>query len=450
MSQAASSQPAPQDKNLGFALKHALEFPLTRMPSLLVPAGKAAEMAEQEAAFGTVTIDQFGMSPGMSVHLLQPLRTAVSEWRQQRAGFDTAIAPKQADLRAVREAEEALASVERERDEALASLEKKLHADINYEKVSGAHNVSLSRWTELRDKEAGRKPTMLRYSPIYPVALLSIGVAEWFINYDTLLLFTGVQAIAAASTLILAILMAFAAHAHGETLKQWSFMFSESRSPSERAGYWRLFGLGTVALLLVLGAAGAARYAAAMQILLANLPQSGGIDLGVGTVDVNPTRDVVISMLANVAAWLVGVFIAYMAHDQNPKYMAATRQYDADHAALRKATAHVEKDKRHIEAKFMETINEKRTAAQTRARSVAEELKMETQMDAHAEAIGKEAEQVLRSNIETYRDCLTRIALGEPGRVKLVSRINGAQISPFELKSFDMPGTEAMHQMVGL
>ena len=44
-------------------------------------------------------------------------------------------------------------------------------------------------------------------------------------------------------------------------------------------------------------------------------------------------RDVLISLLANVAAWIVGVFLSYMSHDDDPDYAGATRQWNRSHAA---------------------------------------------------------------------------------------------------------------------
>ncbi len=44
-------------------------------------------------------------------------------------------------------------------------------------------------------------------------------------------------------------------------------------------------------------------------------------------VEISPLRDVLISLLANLAAWAVGVFIAYFSHDLDPDFMDATLQH---------------------------------------------------------------------------------------------------------------------------
>ena len=439
---------AAPDKQIALALQQALAFPLARASTLRFPAERAAEAAQQEAGFGSIPVDENGMSAGMKLHLLQPIRAVLSDWRQARAAFDTALQPKMADILATREAERDLAEAEQARREALEGVENRLKADSRHQKALEQKDNAYGRWKSFNDIHAGRAPTLFAYNPLYKLLILCIGVAEWFINYDTLLEFSGVPAIAAGSTAILGALLAFAAHGHGELLKQWSFRFNESRQPRERARDWRYLGLSSVALLIVLAAAGTARYSAALQILESTVHQSSGLNLNVGTLDVNPLRDVLISLLANVAAWVVGIFISYAAHDDDPDYMAATRQWNGAHAAWRGAGARMERERRHIEARFTRTIADRRTAAKSRAASVVGELNMIRQVDSHEAALSTELEQVLLSNIETYRDAVTRAALNSGGRVQLVAKGTGMPISPFEFKVMALPEPSALQLLL--
>ena len=156
--------------------------------------------------------------------------------------------------------------------------------------------------------------------------MLCIGIAEWLINYDTFFLFFQVPAIAAGTTIMLGVLLAFAAHGHGTLLRQWSHRFGRigrRRSGAATGGCWRWRACRS---LIVLGAAGASRYAAAMRALTSQ-PQFNILGAEAAVV-VDPLRDVLLSLLANIAAWLVGVFIAYVAHDADPEYMEATHEAD--------------------------------------------------------------------------------------------------------------------------
>ncbi len=433
-------------KAMAAAAQRALAFPLARANALLLAPEKAQEWAAQEAAFGTIPIDENGMSAGMKLNLMQPIRAVMSEWRQSRADFDTALQPKMASIGAVRQAEAELADSERRRGEELAGIEKKLEANDEYVRRRDAKDTSQVRWKDLQDVHSGRAATVFGFSPLYVALIACIGVAEWFINYDVLLQFTGVPAIAAGSTVLLGALLAFAAHGYGELLKQWSFRFSESREPAERARDWRFLGLSTSALLIVLAAAGCSRYAAALQVLTTQSHHSLLSDVGVS--DVNPMRDVLISLLANVAAWIVGVFLSYIAHDDDPDYAAATRQWTRAHAAWTKLRRKYGDEQRHIEAKFTKAINDRRAAAKSRAASVEAELSMLRQVQSHEAALELEVEQVMRSNIATYREALTRVLLGMNGKATLVTKPANAPLSPFELNSMALPGPGAMHDLL--
>jgi hypothetical protein len=194
------------------ALQRALAFPLSRAANLQLASEKALEWAQQEAAFGTIPIDENGMSAGMKLNLLQPIRAVLSDWRQARADFDTVLQPKMASLDAVRQAEGELADAERRREEELSGIEKKLESNPDYVQKRELKDTAQIRWKNLQDTHAGRAATMFGYSLWYVVLIACIGIAEWFINYDVLLQFTGVPAIAAGSTVLLGALLAFAAH----------------------------------------------------------------------------------------------------------------------------------------------------------------------------------------------------------------------------------------------
>lgn len=444
-SRSSENQPA-QERKLAIALQQVLAFPVSRMSACLVRREDAVEFAREEAAFGTVLIDDHGMSAGMTLHLLQPIRTVLADWERMREEFDRELQPKMADVRAVQDARRGVVETELQRDRELDDIERRLEANASYIKVRDQKDTSYRYWEDFRDRHNGRAPKMFAFDWRYKAAMLSIGVAEWFINYDTLLNFTGVPAIAAGSTVVLAVLLAFAAHGHGELLKQWSYRFRESREPMQRSRDWRLFGLSTAALLIVLLAAGAARYSAAMQVLATQTQHS----LIGGDADLNasPVRDVAISMLANIAAWLVGIYVAYVSHDDDPDYMDATFQWNAAHRAWTASRKRFEQDIRHTRAKFTRTIEDRRAAADSRAASVKDELAMLEQVQVHEAALWAAADRVLRSNIETYRGALMRVAFSSNDRVELIRKTSTTPLKPHELNGMALPDDDTLHRML--
>ena len=233
----------------------------------------------------------------------------------------------------------------------------------------------------LRADHENRDANMLAYNPAYWIALMCIGVAEWLINYDVFFLFAGVVAIAAGATIVMGVLLAFAAHGHGLLFKQWSYRFGEHRDEIDRRGDWRMLALSTFSLLIVLGAATGSRYAAVMH-QLAGQPQINILG-SQASIEVDPMRDVLLSLLWNVMAWAVGVFTAYMAHDKDPDYMHATLQYQrAHHAYTRRRRPYVNRT-RQISARLSKEIERLEAAARTEAADTVAERDLLSQVEAH-------------------------------------------------------------------
>jgi hypothetical protein len=128
-----------------------------------------------------------------------------------------------------------------------------------------------------------------------------------------------VATIAAGASLILGILLVFSGHTHGELIRQWPQRFGPQQSSVNRSGGFRLLGLSTLGLLIVLTVVGGSRYAA--MNTLATQPVENGLGSKT-TVLVSPLRDFLISMLANLGVWVVGVFVAYLSNNADPDFVA--------------------------------------------------------------------------------------------------------------------------------
>jgi hypothetical protein len=270
-------------------------------------------------------------------------------------------------------------------------------------------------------------------NPVYWFLLCLVLLTECFINYHAFNAFWGVPAVAFGTTVILGVLLALASHAHGEILKQWSFRFGPDRDPAMRWTDWRLFAMSTGALAIVLAFTGWARWSAAIDALGS---QGQASALGnIGVVQVNPMRDVLVSLIANLGAWMVGVIISYFAHDTDPEYMDATKQFRKARRRWNKARAAHSVRLKHIEARAAKIIEEKTKAAATRQKAVTREMDMLKQVTRRSEAVQSELEQVTTRNVETYRDALVRIALARQGQVRIVRDGSNAPFSPFDYKA---------------
>ena len=375
------------------------------------------EKAGQEAAFGRISVSDDGLTAGMRLHVIEPARATLAEWRQTRRRFDVAIEPKMRAIRAAQEAEKEIISA---RDRAARDehdAEQSLEADQNYVRVRDNFRIAETRFQQIRTNHENRDANMMAYHPAYWMALLCIGVAEWLINYDVFFLFAGVIAVAAGATVVMGVLLAFAAHGHGLLFKQWSYRFGDHREQIDRRGDWRLLALSTFSLLIVLGAAAGSRYAAVMH-QLAGQPSINLLGADV-QVAVDPMRDVLLSLLWNVMAWAVGVFIAYMAHDKDPEFMDATHQYAIALRRYNRLRRPVVNKTRQIRARLTKDIERSEAAARTKTADVANERQLLDQVNAHEGALVNALTSVVRGNAQTYHDSLAQLGASQRGAVTI-------------------------------
>jgi hypothetical protein len=432
------------EKVLLLAYKEALAFLPSRANVLAISSAQASNYAEQEATFQTITIDENGMSSGMRLNLLQPVHDLASEWRALWNSFEVAIQPKMTDINAVQKLHAEAEEETRKRDAQLEEEERKLRQSSKYERIDNRNSYSEGLIKAFREKHGNREAVMFARSPFYGFLLFLVLLTECFINYNAFNIFWGVPAVAFGSTVVLGALLALSAHGYGEILKQWSFRFGPDRDPAKRWTDWRMFGMSTTGLVIVLLFTGWARWAAAID-LIGSQSQTSALG-SIGVVQVDPSRDVLVSLIANLGAWMVGVIISYLAHDPDPEYMAATKQFRAARKDYERARDAQRVRREHIVARAAKTIEEKTRAAETRQKAVTHEMDMLKQVTSRGEAVQLELEQVTTRNVETYRDALVRVALARQGQVQIVRAGTNTTFSPFDYKQMRIAAPQLLTQ----
>ena len=418
----------------------AMAFPVEQVNALRATPEALAEKAGQEARSGRISVGEDGLTPDMRLHVLEPARAMFSQWRQTRRRFDVAIEPKMRSIKAVQE-DIAAARDRATQDE--RGAEDRLEADQKYIRTRNNFRIAETRCHEMRTSHENRDANMMAFNPVYWLALLCIGVAEWLINYDVFFLFAGVMAIAVGATVVMGVLLAFAAHGHGMLFKQWSYRFGDHRDSIDRRGDWRMLGLSTFSLLIVLGAAAGSRYAAVMH-QLAGQPDINllGADANVA---VDPMRDVLLSLLWNVMAWAVGVYIAYMAHDKDPDFMDATRQYRAAQRAYDRKREPLSRKVNQIHARLAKEVERLQSVARTKAADVGSERALLEQVDVHEAALVNALTAVAQGNAQTYHASLAQLAASQCGSVT-IERMgpNAAQLSVADFRHQSVKVTPEM------
>jgi hypothetical protein len=389
--------------------------------------------AKEETAFGRIDIDEHGLTAGMRFRLLQPTRETLSSWRMARAPFDQLLAPHIGKIESIDKLDDEVADLKSRSESEELQLERTLEADTKYSQIKERYDNAESRYKQKFAENDQRVPIVWGYKLTYILAIACTGIAEWFINYDVFLRFLQVPAWAAATAIILGALLAFAAHGHGTLLKQWAYRFGPARTRAQRFTDWRFLALSTFGLLIVLTAAGGSRYAAVMR-LIGNAPSINLLGAE-AEIDINPLRDVLISLLGNLGAWVVGVFFAYVGHDPDPEYMEAAHEREKARSLYNRYRKDLDAEKETIRARYARDITKKQNAAQTFLRDFERLRSLLLQVREHENVIVADLQSALLSNTQRYRDALIQLAIQRQGQFSLIRATDGQAITPYEYQN---------------
>jgi hypothetical protein len=415
------------------AFQRTQTFSSSGASNVSLPPGDVEGYAKEEVAFGRVDVDASGLTAGMRFHLLQPIREVLSSWRMARAPFDQLLAPHVSKIESIDKLANEIAELKSRSDSEEVQLERTLEADTKYTQIKERYDNAESRYKQKFAENDQRVPIVWGYHSTYILAIACTGIAEWFINYDVFLRFLQVPAWAAATAIILGALLAFAAHGHGTLLKQWAYRFGPARTRAQRFTDWRFLALSTFGLLIVLTAAGGSRYAAVMR-LIGSVPSVSLLGAE-AEIDINPLRDVLISLLGNLGAWVVGVFFAYIGHDPDPEYMEAAHEREKARALYNRYRKDLDAEKETVRARYARDIVKKQNAAQTFQRDFERLRSLLLQVREHENVIVADLQAALLGNAQRYRDALTRLAVQQQGQVSFVRVTDGQPIAPYEYKN---------------
>lgn len=421
---------------LNTAYAQAMAFNIGSLRSDKLSPEQLVEKVQEEASFGQININNQGITSGMRMAVLVPVEEAESHWRGLVNQFNVALQPFKDAIDGIKNLQNDVDKVKEKKEERLAFIEEELKSDPKYHNIDENYQRSRQRYNGFRDKYQNRSATMFCKTWVYPLLLLLVLLTECFVNYHSFNLFWGVPAVALGTTIILGVLLALSAHLYGEIVKQWSYLFAPSRSPAERWSAWRMFGIAGAALLIVLGFTGWARWAAAMESMHGQ--DAVSVLGGIGIVQVNPMRDVFISLIANLGAWMVGVIISYAGHDQDPDYMVITKQFQGHQKAWEKMQAVMKARRQHVVAAADREIEEKENAVQTRSGSVKAQMDMLNQIELRDSAIMHDIAHAAVSGAEIYRDAVVKVAIANRDAVTLFNRDNGSKLSPFDYKNLSL------------
>lgn len=232
-------------------------------------------------------------------------------------------------------------------DAEIDSKWRELNEDQRFVRVSTEQKARQQTFESLRQVNDGAYPSNI--SPvIYVVPLIAIGIAEWYVNLST---FTArfVPLVAAAGTILVALIFATASHFQGEFLKQLSEVLHPSVEYRNELGRKIAVIIATALLVAAFSVVIWLRYQVIADQLGLNSESAGtfgGSSSSLVWSNLGPTVGL------NLFVWGLGVLYAFLLSEKVPKLRKAFRDFQRSNAKLEKARRPFVREQRRLRADY--------------------------------------------------------------------------------------------------
>ena len=318
------------------------------------------EFASHEMSQGAILLDAEGLSTGMKEQIFPRVREYLQRFADARRIFGDKFQPFLTEIERGAAIPATIMALEVDRDKEIAETLKELQNTTVYQNYLGV-KARFDQQVKIHPTQPNLKavtPKVLGV-PLYVFAMMFVGVAEYFINYDTVYIFFGVPIIALGVTFIFGIFLALISHVHGTDIKQWKRKFGRAVERQNRS--YALFIIVTLGLIGLVAVVGWMRYVSVMSAMEAQ-PTANLLGTTIA-VAVSPVREVIISLGGNLAAWMVGLLIAYFCHDADPIYMQTAIDFKKQEKLFRREELTFRNRIDHLRAKCDLEISEQKNMA---------------------------------------------------------------------------------------
>lgn len=270
-------------------------------------------------------------------------------------------------------------------------------------------------YDELRSRHGREaKLTPIWYLPL----LLVIGIAEMLINFES---FSSIRAftpaIALGVTAVVGFGIAYASHMHGTVIRQLESRFGAHRRDGERASAAWMLTMGFLILSVVLGLVWYARNSLLAEQLLERAVIGGEAPSALFMIGG--------SMLGNVLVWLVGIVIAFIAHDEDHNFpLALNHKITSEkkmYALHDKINRPLKQDFERIDAQCDKEIEQ----ARNKQNSMSSDKEFTEGRTQFAKVMEQDAKVV--AALELYRMKLTNGLKGKRVKIELRPEIEDAE-----------------------
>lgn len=174
-----------------------------------------------------------------------------------------------------------------------------------------------NEYLALRTLLGGRDAQIPSKFVVYGVPAI-IMIPEFFMNYGSFLKLSGVPAVAAGLSLVVALAVAVASYMTGVFLKAYHF-YMRPDDAEQRAKGIRMVAIALALLVISLIAVGYARYSTVLAQIEAALV--------LGMTPPNVMAQTAGLLAGNLIVFAVGAAITYLQHDENPEYALKAEKY---------------------------------------------------------------------------------------------------------------------------
>lgn len=227
------------------------------------------------------------------------------------------------------------------------ALEEEEKARLRYENL------------ELRHNRAPRLPPWW-YIPV----LFLLLPAEGAINYETFMAVSWMTpALALGTVAVIGFLLTLSAHMYGTLLRQARVLFDPAENDIERLVGWRMLGIGTLSLAVVLGVVWYFRSAYFADLMRTMIIMGGEA----------PSSVLIIggSLLGNVAVWLCGVILAFLLHDPDPHFPKSLQDWKKKSAIVMRLQTDLARPLQHEFEKIDAVARREKEQAKNQDRAMA-------------------------------------------------------------------------------
>ncbi len=356
-----------------------------------------------------VLVDSEGFTQGMRACCLNPFVKDVDILKQKVRQLKAKCERYSEGLNSYSEAEAELQKIDKRKDEEIVRIDNRYEGKEKYRVDKNEKDKFKKRYEEFRNKY-GQREAVVMHPALNAGILISIGITEFFINYESILSAYGMPALSLGVAAIIAAVMAFVSHVHGTHLRQLHKRYGEHVALHEKRSNAGIFIFATMLLSVLLGYVGYTRYQHLSDLVLTlnmNTAAQWNIAAAV-TIDVG--SKVSMLTLSNMLVWALGVLVVYHTHDRDPEYMTVARKFHNAEKKYLKWQNEIEKEKSIKNAELQEEADDLNRTARSLEREYKPLRDRLSQVVAKIDGVNKTYQELIVSAIGAYYALFSRAA----------------------------------------